>query len=414
MWRTAAGQFDRAAQLMALPRDVYVRLQQPRRSTVVNFPVRLDTGEVLILTGYRVQHSTMLGPTKGGLRYGLDVNLGECAALAAWMTWKCSLLGLPFGGAKGGVRVDARGLSLGERERLTRRFAFELLPVIGPDKDIPAPDMGTGEREMAWFYDTYNQSVGFASPGVITGKPLSVGGIPGRGPATGMGVVICAQRAMTEHGIDMAGARCIVQGTGNVGATVARELHAKGASVIGLSDLSGGWHDPNGLPVPELLTHVQAGQLLADFGPSHPTMSFLDNAGLLESDCDVLLPCALQHQLTAENAHRLQTRLVVEGANGPTTPEADATLAARSIPVVPDILANSGGVVVSHLEWQQGMQRTAMTFADVSQDLSNRLNQAMDRVLELAERRAISYRDAALCAAIERVADAAQLLGVFP
>jgi len=413
MWRTASGQFNRAARRLKLSDAIYARLSQPRRSLVVNFPVNLDNGDVVILTGYRVAHQLGLGPTKGGIRYGLDVNLGECAALAAWMTWKCALLGLPFGGAKGGVRVNPRSLSPGERERVTRRFTFELIPVLGPDRDVPAPDMGTDEQVMAWLYDTYSQSVGYASPAVVTGKPLSLGGIEGRTPATGVGVVTVGERAMTLHGINVHTSRCIVQGSGNVGARVARDLHARGATVVGLSDLSGAWFDDDGLDVPALLEHVDSGLLLSEYEYGGRA-EFITNEELLVRECDVLFPCALQHQVTSTNAADVNCRLIVEGANGPTTPDADEILAEREIPVIPDILANSGGVVVSHLEWQQAHQRTHRTLDDVHEELVKRLDQSMNEMVDSAQSLGVSYRDAAVCAAVERVASAATLLGVFP
>jgi glutamate dehydrogenase (NAD(P)+) len=414
MWHTASGQFRRAADLLGLSEDLRALLREPRRSLVVNFPVSLDSGEVVTLTGYRVAHHLGLGPTKGGIRYGLDVNLGECAALAAWMTWKCALLELPFGGAKGGVRVDPLTITAGERERITRRFTFELIPLIGPDRDVPAPDMGTDQAVMAWMYDTYSQSVGYAAPGVVTGKPIALGGIPGRAAATGVGVVVVGERAMALHGIDRGSARCVVQGAGNVGARVARELQARGATVTGFSDISGGWHNPDGLDLDPLLALVEEGGLLADHATPGPGDELLTNAQLLECDCDVLFPCALQHQITPANAAKLNCRMVVEGANGPTTPEADELLASREIPVIPDILANAGGVVVSHLEWQQAHQRTSLALADVNTSLRARLNAAMDDMIESAGRLRVSYRDAALCAAVQRVAGATHLLGVFP
>lgn len=414
MWHTATAQFNRAALQLHLADDLYARLREPRSSLVVNFPMHRDNGEVVTLTGYRVRHNLSVGPTKGGIRYGMDVTLGECAALAAWMTWKCSLLELPFGGAKGGVRVDPRSLSPGERERLTRRFTFELIPFIGADRDVPAPDMGTDEAVMAWMYDSYTQSVGYAVQGVVTGKPLDVGGIPGRGPATGLGVVLVGVQAMEIHGIDVGSSRCIVQGAGNVGATVASDLHDRGATVVGFSDVSGALYNPDGLDIEPLVAHARTGALLSDYEELSPGTRRLSNRELLLMPCDVLFPCALQQQLTESNAGDLETRLIVEGANGPTTPEADAILAERKIPVVPDILANSGGVVVSHLEWRQNQQRDQLTLEQVHADMSRRLCASMDHVVAAADRYHVTYRDAAMATAVSRVAEIAKSLGVFP
>jgi len=404
-------QFDRAADAIGLEPDLRTRLREPRRALVVNFPVRMDDGDVRSFTGYRVQHTLTIGPTKGGIRYAMGVSLGECAALAMLMTFKCSLLGLPFSGAKGGVRCDPNRLSVGELERVTRRYAAELIPVIGPDRDIPAPDMGTGEREMAWFMDTYSQQVGYAVPEIVTGKPLVLGGTVGRRAATGSGVVICLEAALAHRGRSVAGCRVAVQGFGNVGAVIAGELHERGALIVGCSDVSGGIADPAGLDVPNLLAWCQEGsRYLRDW----PGADHISRTEVLELDCDVVVPAALERQIDAERAARLSCELVVEAANGPTTPEADAILAARGIDVVPDILANAGGVTVSYFEWVQDQQKFFWDGEEVATRMRQLMLAAFQRVIEAAERLDVSWRTAALSVAIERVAEASRMRSLYP
>jgi glutamate dehydrogenase (NAD(P)+) len=410
LFEMACRQFRHTAEVLELDHETHTRLLEPRRSLTVNFPVRMDDGEVVNLTGYRVQHTLTMGPTKGGLRFAPDVSLGECAALAMWMTWKCALLGLPYGGAKGGVRCDPHLLSVPEIERVTRRYAAELIPVIGPNQDIPAPDMGTGEREMAWFYDTYSQAVGYSVPEIVTGKPPVLGGTEGRRPATGLGAVFVIEAMLERLGWQLAEQRVVVQGFGNVGAVVAEQLHARGATVLAVSDVQGGVVDLDGLDIPDVLRWKAEHEYLAGYPGAEP----IGRAELLELPCDILVPAALERQLTAENASRVQARLVVEAANGPTTPEADAILAERGVRVLPDVLVNAGGVTVSYYEWVQSHQRYAWTLSEIQDRLRGQMRSALERVLEAEERLGVDARTAALSVAIDRVARAAKLRAVYP
>jgi glutamate dehydrogenase (NAD(P)+) len=410
LYRIAVNQFDRAGALLELDPEFVTRLGQPRRSLVVNFPVRLDSGQVLGLTGYRVQHTLTMGPTKGGFRYGADVSLGECAALAMWMTWKCALLGLPYGGAKGGVRCTPRDHSVGELERLTRRYAAELIPVIGPDKDIPAPDMGTGEREMAWFMDTYSQMMGHSVFEIVTGKPVVLGGTTGRREATGLGVVYVTEAVCERIGMSLREARVAIQGFGNVGAVAAAELYAIGARVVAVSDVSTGLVDPDGLDVPAVARwNLEHGSL-----EGYPQAKHVGAAEVLETPCEIVIPAAREQQVTSENAGRLQCDVLVEGANGPTTPDAETILRERGILVVPDVLANAGGVTVSYFEWVQDHQRYTWDELDIQERLRRQLRAAFGRVIDAADRLGCDWRMAALSVAIERVAEAARMRGIYP
>jgi glutamate dehydrogenase (NAD(P)+) len=410
LYRIATDQFERASQLLELDPEFRTRLSEPRRSLTVNFPVRLDSGRVMGLTGYRVQHTLTMGPTKGGFRYGPDVSMGECAALAMWMTWKCALLGLPYGGAKGGVRCTPSELSLGERERVTRRYAAELIPVIGPDKDIPAPDMATGEREMAWFMDTYSQMMGHSVFEIVTGKPVVLGGSSGRQAATGLGVVYVLEAVCERIDLPLRDARVAIQGFGNVGSVAARELYAIGAKVIAVSDRGGGLVDPDGLDIAAVERWVAEHGVLAGY----PDANEVGPTDVLELPCEIVIPAALERQITEENAPRLQCELVIEAANGPTTPEAEAILRERGILVVPDVLANAGGVTVSYFEWVQDHQRYSWDEMDVQERLRRQLRAAFGRVTDAADRLGADWRMAALSVAIERVAEAARLRGIYP
>ena len=410
-FRLAVAQFDQAAESMQLPRNLRERLKLPQRSLVVSVPVQMDDGSVKIFPGYRVQHDSSRGPSKGGIRYHPDVNLGEVAALAMWMTWKCALAGLPYGGAKGGVRVNPARLSRGELQRLTRRYAAEIFPLIGPDQDIPAPDVGTDAQVMAWIMDTYSQQVGFAVPGVVTGKPISIGGSQGREEATGRGVVAVTIEALRHLVLPIGGATVAIQGFGNVGSNTARLMHESGARVIAVSDQTGGIYNEKGFDVLTLLERYQIGKV-----PLQDTKlgERLTNAELLELPCTVLVPAALSEQITARNAARIRCRVLAEGANGPTTLEADNILIDNGVFIIPDILANAGGVVVSYFEWVQDAQRFFWKAADVQARLHEILSEAFHRTLEFASRRRATMRMAALMNGIDRVAQAHLARGLYP
>jgi glutamate dehydrogenase (NAD(P)+) len=410
LWQTAVEQFNQAADLLALDEEIRARMLEPRRSLCVNFPVRRDSGAVEIFTGYRVQHTLTMGPTKGGVRYAPGVSLGECAALAMWMTFKCALLGLPFGGAKGGVRCDPNRLSVDELERITRRYASEIFPIIGPDRDIPAPDMATGEREMAWFMDTYSQQVGHPVPEIVTGKPVVLGGTAARSAATGLGVVFCTEAILAHLGWDLAGQRVAVQGFGNVGAVIASELLARGATIVALGDVTTGIVDPDGLDLDSVLAWVAENRFMRGY----PDAKVVGRTEMLETPCDLLVPAALEHQITAENARRIDCKLIVEAANGPINPEADRILAERRIPIVPDVLANGGGVTVSYFEWVQDQQKYSWQPAEIADRLRRQLDGGVERMLEASARLGVDWRIAAQSVAIERVAEAARLRAIYP
>jgi glutamate dehydrogenase (NAD(P)+) len=385
-------------------------LRYPERATMVSIPVRLDDASLKMFPAYRVQHSTVLGPTKGGIRYDAHVSLGECAALAMWMTWKCALLRLPYGGAKGGVRCNPRELSRQEVERLTRRMTTELLHIIGPDEDIPAPDMATNEQTMAWIMDTYSMQVGYAVPEIVTGKPISVGGSVFRSEATGAGVVMVVERACHRLGWELSAQRCVVQGYGNVGGVAARELAGHGSTVLAVSDISGGIYSESGLDLGDVDAWERENGSLAGY----PRAEHVSNEELLELPCDILVLAALEDQLTGENAPRVETKLVAEGANGPTSLEADAILSDRGIVVLPDILTNAGGVTVSYFEWVQDLGRLFWDRREIRAKLADKLHDAFDRVWELADAQGVSLRNAALAVAIREVAAALQWRGIYP
>ena len=410
LWATAEEQFERAADRLSLDPELRAHLLEPRRALTVNFPVRRDDGTVETFTGYRVQHTLTMGPTKGGVRYAPAVSLGECAALALWMTFKCALLELPFGGAKGGVRCDPNRLSQDELERITRRYASEIFPIIGPDRDIPAPDMATGVREMAWFMDTYSQQVGHPVPEIVTGKPLVLGGTAGRKFATGLGVVYCIESVLEHLGRDLTAECVAIQGFGNVGAVVARELVARGVTIVAVSDVTAGVVDPDGLDLEAVMEWVGEHRFLRGC----PAGRAVSRTDVLEVPCDILVPAALEHQITAENAERVQAGLVVEAANGPVMPEADRILAARGIPIVPDLLANAGGVTVSYFEWVQDQQKYFWTEAEIAARLRSQLRAGLGRVVGAAEQLDVDWRAAALCVGIERVAEAARFRAIYP
>jgi glutamate dehydrogenase (NAD(P)+) len=410
LYRTALAQYEQALPHADVEEFVAERLRYPERSLVVSVPVRLDSGKWTVFPGYRVQHSTVLGPTKGGVRYDAEVSLGECAALAMWMTWKCALLRLPYGGAKGGVRCNPKELSLDELRKMTRRFTSELLPIIGPQKDIPAPDMATNEQTMAWMMDTYSMEIGYAVPEIVTGKPISLGGSLFRHEATGAGVVMVVERACQRLGWNLGEQRCVVQGFGNVGGIAAAELEAKGAIVTAVSDVSGGVHDDAGLDVQALLRFAEQHGSLADWSEGDR----LTNEELLELPCDILVLAAREDQVHADNAPRLQARLIAEGANGPTSLEADAILTERGIPILPDVLTNAGGVTVSYFEWVQDLGRLFWDRREIRAKLAEQLGDAFDRVWNLSEQKGLTLRSAALVAGIREVAGALGSRGIYP
>jgi glutamate dehydrogenase (NAD(P)+) len=409
-YRMAVRQLDLVAERLELEHDVRDRLRLPKRCMMVSVPVRMDNGEMEVFIGYRIQHNVALGPGKGGLRYHPSVSLGDVSALAMWMSWKCALVGLPFGGAKGGVRCNPLAMSPGERERLTRRYTQEILLVIGPQVDILAPDVNTNEETMAWIMDTYSMQVGYSVPGVVTGKPIVIGGSLGRREATGRGVVYCIQEACSLQKIPLQGARVVVQGFGNVGSVTAALMSELGARIIAVSDAQGGVYHDNGLDIPELLKHQQAKKTLAGF----PEAEAVTNADLLTLPCEVLVPAALERQITEDNAAKIACRILAEGANGPTTPEADVILRERGIFVIPDILCNAGGVTVSYFEWVQDLQNYFWTETQINRRLRQVLIKTFSEVHAEAHRLQVDMRTAALMLGVKRVANGTQARGLFP
>jgi glutamate dehydrogenase (NAD(P)+) len=410
LFRQARAQLESALEQAGIPESVAERLRYPERAVILTLPVQLDDGSVRSFPAYRVQHSSVLGPTKGGVRYDAHVSLGECAALAMWMTWKCALLRLPYGGAKGGVRCNARELSRAELTRLTRRFTADLAPFIGPKVDIPAPDMATNEQTMAWMMDTYSVQKGYAVPEIVTGKPVSIGGSVFRHEATGAGVVMVIEQACARLGWHLDALRFVVQGFGNVGGIAATELAEKGASVIGVSDVYGGIVSDDGLDIPTLHEYVREHGRVQGF----PGSRSIPGAELLELECDVLVLAAREDQVTGQNAGNLRCRLVAEGANGPTSVEGDAILAARGIPILPDVLTNAGGVTVSYFEWVQDLGRLFWDRDEIRRRLAEKLGDAFDRVWTLSEQAGLGLRDAALIAGIREVAAALEARGMYP
>ena len=406
----AVAQFDMAADRLHLSQEMRAVLRLPKRELTVNFPVRMDDGRVEMYTGYRVQHNINRGPAKGGIRYDAHVTLDEVRALAMWMTWKCAVVNIPYGGAKGGVIVDPRKLSATELERLTRRYATEIAGVIGPESDIPAPDVNTNPQVMAWIMDTYSMHHGYSIPAVVTGKPLSVGGSEGRMEATGRGVFIVTREACRVLGRPLEGARVIVQGFGNVGSVTARLLHDAGVKVVGLSDIYGAIYNEHGIDVTRAVRHMQEhGQLKGT-----PDTQEVDGQALLEMPCDILIPAALEGQLTHQNAGRVQAKLIIEAANGPTTTDADAIFRERGIPVVPDILANAGGVTVSYFEWVQDLQHFFWAEDEINKRLEHIMVRSFNAVNAKREEQTCDFRLGAYLLAVSRVAEATQVRGIYP
>ena len=413
-WRSATSemavqQFDVAAKKLGIDPNLAGRLRRPDRAMIVSVPTRMDDGRVHVFTGYRVQHNDVLGPFKGGIRYHPAVNLGEVSALAMWMTWKCSLVGLPLGGAKGGIACDPAELSRNELQSMTRRFTAELLNFIGPEVDIPAPDMGTNEQVMAWIMDTYSQHKGHAVPEIVTGKPVAIGGTLGRREATGRGVVYMIIEAAKHLAIDLSKCTAVVQGFGNVGSIAVKELANIGVKVIGVSDRTGGFVDSNGLPVDKLLEVADKNHSLEGC----PYGDKISNTEVLELKCDVLVPAAMEMQITAANAPRVQCRILAEGANGPTTPEADGIIRDKGIFLIPDILANAGGVVVSYFEWVQDLQNFFWNEDEVNKKLRDILIKAFHEVLDMSRKQNVDMRQAALMIGIERVSRAMLWRGLY-
>ncbi len=400
-----------AARYLDLDDGLVEVLARPKRAVTVNFPVLMDSGEVRVFEGYRVQHNQSRGPTKGGLRFHPDVDVSETTALAMWMTWKCAVVNIPYGGAKGGVKVNTKELSIRELEKLTRRFITEINMVVGERSDIPAPDIGTNSKVMGWIMDTYSMQAGYTVPGVVTGKPLELGGSEGRVEATGRGVIVCALEACKMMNMSFEGARVVVQGFGNVGSVAARLAEREGAKVIAISDGTGGIYNPNGLPINDLYlkySGVEGGI------QNYKDCEKITNKELLELECDILIPAAIQAQITKENAPNIKTKLIVEGANGPTTLEADQILADKGIIVVPDILANAGGVVVSYFEWVQDLQNFFWEEEQVNDRLARIMRSAYAGVAEMMQLHKTDMRTAAMIIGVKRVSDATLMRGIFP
>jgi glutamate dehydrogenase (NAD(P)+) len=409
-WEAALSQLDEAADVLDLDPGVHDILRNPKRTLTVSVPIRRDDGIVHVFTGYRVHHNTSRGPSKGGIRYHPGVNMDEVKALAMWMTWKCAIVGIPYGGAKGGVVVDPKELSSGELERLTRRYAAEILPMIGPDRDIPAPDVGTDAQIMAWIMDTYSMNVGHSVPGVVTGKPVSVGGSQGRADATSRGVMYVTAATLKSRGMAVESTRVAIQGYGKVGGPAVRFLEELGCIVVAVSDVNGGVYNPRGLSAVELAEYRAEKGTVAGF----PGGEGITNDELLALDCDVLIPAALEGVLTAENADSVRAEVIIEAANGPTTPEADRIFEERGVLVVPDILANSGGVTVSYFEWVQDLQAYFWDEDEVNDKLRTIMEQAYVDVLAVAEEKKVRMRTAATILGVSRVAEAHTTRGLFP
>jgi glutamate dehydrogenase (NAD(P)+) len=409
-YEIAVQQFDRAAEYLDLKSGIREMLRKPKRELTVNFPVRMDDGSVQVFTGYRVHHSTVLGPTKGGIRFHPDVTLDEVRALAMWMTWKCSVVGLPYGGAKGGVICNPKEMSPNELENLTRRYATEISVLMSPEGDIPAPDVNTNPQVMAWIMDTYSMHRGYSIPAVVTGKPIEIGGSEGRKAATAQGTIYHIRRAAAHLGLNLGQASAVVQGFGNAGYYSAKFLYEDGASVVGVSDSQGGIYNPKGLDPEAVLAYKQETSSVINY----PDADTLTNAELLELPCDILVPAALEKQITGENAPRVKAKIVAEAANGPTEPEADKVFNERGVFVLPDILCNAGGVTVSYFEWVQDLQQFFWDEREVNKQLEAIMNKAFDAVLQVHLEKQVDMRLAAYIRAIDRVDKATRIRGIYP
>lgn len=402
---------ENAATLLGYQPSDYIMLKYPERELKVALPVKMDDGSIKVFEGFRVQHSTSRGPAKGGIRYHQQVNMDEVKALAAWMTFKCAVVNIPFGGGKGGIVVDPSTLSKGELCRLTRRFTAMIYPIIGPDKDIPAPDVGTNAEVMGWIMDTYSMFQGHSVPGVVTGKPLAIGGALGRADATGRGVMLNTQFILKKLGIKKENVTVAVQGMGNVGGAYAKLMAKEGYKIVAVSDVSGAIYCPQGLNIPEILEHVKTG-FLSDYNA--PGITRLSNEELLTLDVTVLAPAALENQINETNADQIKAKIIVEGANGPTTVAADNILNQKGVVVVPDILANAGGVIVSYFEWVRNIQSVSWNEEEVNEKLKNIMHKAFCDVWNLSQEKQESLRTAAYLIAVKRVVEAKKIRGVFP
>ena len=409
-WQTALTQLDNVSKIMLLSEDVHQLLRNFERILAVSIPVRMDTGSLRVFSGFRVQHNSARGPYKGGVRYHPDLTLDDLKALAMEMTWKCSLAGVPFGGAKGGIICNPKVLSKGEIERLTRRYTYAIMPIIGIEKDIPAPDVNTNEQIMAWMMDTYSMNNGYCTPGIVTGKPVNIGGSLGRTDATGLGITFTVANAIKSKKINFNGLKVTIQGYGNVGSTVGKLLSEMGCKIIAVSSSKGGVFNPKGLNHITLMKHYKERGSFDNF----PRAESITNKALLELPCDVLVPAALGNQITRKNADKIKANLIVEGGNGPTTLEADQILAERRIPVVPDILANAGGVIVSYFEWVQDVQCYFWCEHEVNAKLKNLMDRSYEEVFRLSQEKKTNLRTAAMILAVKKVADAIQVRGLYP
>ncbi|MDL2294631.1 Glu/Leu/Phe/Val dehydrogenase [Ruminococcaceae bacterium OttesenSCG-928-D13] len=401
--------------MLGMKESEYITFMYPERELKVNFPVRMDDGSVQVIEGFRIQHSSDRGPCKGGIRFHPDVNDDEVRALAAWMTFKCAVVGIPYGGAKGGVKIDPTKYSRAELERITRRYTSAILPLIGPEKDIPAPDVNTNAEVMGWIMDTYSMMKGYSVPGVVTGKPIDIGGSLGRGEATGRGVMITLRECLKRLNKDPKGITVAVQGMGNVGSVSAKLISSElGAKIVAVSDVSGGIYNPDGLDIPGILAHLATrGNLLDTYNAPAGTKR-ISNAEVLTCDVDVLVPAALENQITAENAADIKASLIVEAANGPTTVEADKILEEKGVFLAPDILANAGGVVVSYFEWVQNLQSLVWDEEEVNKTLNRIMVRAIDDVFRLHEDKKVTLRTSAYCVGLEKLVKAKTLRGIFP
>jgi len=408
-WEAQAARFDFAAQKLNLNEGLWRILRYPSREIIVHIPVAMDDGRLEVFTGFRVQHSIARGPAKGGVRYSPDVTLDEVRALASWMTWKCAVVNIPFGGAKGGIIVDPKKLSMGELEKLTRRYTAELIEFLGPEKDVPAPDMGTNEQTMAWMMDTYSMHMRQTVTAVVTGKPINIGGSRGRREATGRGVMIVCDEALKKLNMNRESTRVIVQGFGNVGSNAAKLMSDAGYKVIGIAEFDGGLFNAKGINVDDLLEHRDRTRSITGFSGAEPT----DSKQLLITDCEILIPAATENVITSQNANDIKAKIVVEGANGPTTASADEILADKKIFVIPDILANAGGVTASYFEWVQDRQGYFWKESAVNEQLEFILKESFEDVVHFSETHNVNNRIAAYMLAISRVAHTIKLRGIY-